>query len=151
MRMICLVALLWINHTYAAPIEAVSNLAAESMRAVSEGRVYLLYVSRMACPYCTQLEQGVLSPMLKNDGYLPLVDLRELAWEAEKVVDFDQQVRGAAEIITRYKVMGTPTLLFLGVQGNELVSRITGYQSEDFYWYYFDEAFENVWIELEGR
>ncbi len=60
--------------------------------------------------------------MLKNDGYLPLVDLRELAWEAEKVVDFDQQVRGAAEIITRYKVMGTPTLLFLGVQGNELVS-----------------------------
>jgi hypothetical protein len=45
-------------------------------------------------------------------------------------------------------VVGTPTLLFLDNKGEELTSRLVGYHSEDFYWYYFDEAIEIARNEL---
>ncbi len=89
--------------------------------------------------------------MLRNDDYRPLVDLHELAWESNDVIDFDRQARSAAEIIARYKIMGTPTLLFLDGQGNELTDRISGYHSEDFYWYYFDKAIGVARGELDGN
>jgi hypothetical protein len=48
-------------------------------------------------------------------------------------------------------VVGTPTLLFLDSGGEELTQRLVGYHSEDFYWYYFDEAIENAKNKLLNR
>lgn len=124
----------------AKPISAAQNLAAESEQADSAGRVYLLYVSRLACPYCALLEKNVLLPMLRNDDYLAQVDLYELSWEGGAVVDFNQRSRKAIEIIRQYGIIGTPTLLLLDRSGNELAERIVGYHSEDFYWHYLDQA-----------
>ena len=135
----------------AEPIAAAHNLPAEAKRAVSADRIYLLYVSRLACPYCALLEKNVLFPMLRNDDYLAWVDLHELSWEGGKVVDFDRHSRTAIEIISRYGVIGTPTLLFLDVAGNELTDRIIGYHSEDFYWHYFDKAIRKARKKLLGE
>lgn len=129
---------------WAGPIQEVVNLASESQQAISQDKVYLLYISRLACPYCARLEKNVLHPMLNNEDYNGQVELRELSWEGGQVIGFDGKARGSLEIINRYAVFGTPTLLFLDSNGEELTSRIVGYHSEDFYWYYFDEAIENA-------
>ena len=126
----------------ASPIQEVKNLASESQQAVAQNKVYLLYISRLACPYCARLEKNVLHPMLNNEEYDAQVELRELSWEGGQVIGFDGQPHPSLEIINRYAVVGTPTLLFLDSTGEELTQRLIGYHSEDFYWYYFDEAIE---------
>ena len=142
--LLTIIVVLYLPVLTAEPISAANNLAAESGLAASQDRVYLLYISRLNCPYCALLKKNVLSPMLNNDSYLAQVELRELSWEGGRVVDFDQQVRMSIKIIRRYLVAGTPTLLFLDESGHELSERMTGYHSEDFYWHYFDKAIKTA-------
>jgi thioredoxin-related protein len=125
-------------------IPMVQNLVTETRRAEDNGMVYLLYVSRPACPYCRQLEQNVLIPMRVSKSYVNSVDLREMSFEGEDVVDFDNQSHPSIDIITRFNVIGTPTLLFLDSTGAEVTERIVGYDSEDFYWYYLEQSIENT-------
>jgi len=129
---------------WAGPIQEVVNLASESQQAISQDKVYLLYISRLACPYCARLEKSVLLPMLNNGDYDGQVELREISWEGGQVTGFDGRAHRSIEIINDYDVVGTPTLLFLDNNGEELTSRLVGYHSEDFYWYYFDEAIESA-------
>jgi thioredoxin-related protein len=69
---------------WASPIQEVQNLASESQQAISMDKVYLLYISRLACPYCARLEKNVLRPMLNNEDYDGQVELRELSWEGAR-------------------------------------------------------------------
>lgn len=137
--------------SWASPIQEAQNLALESQQAMIEDKVYLLYISRLECPYCARLKKNVLHPMLKNKDYEELLELRELSFEGGQVVDFDGKSYLSIEIINRYAVIGTPTLLFLGDKGEELTSRIIGYHSEDFYWFYFDKAIKKAKAELVNR
>jgi thioredoxin-related protein len=142
--LILLIGIFYFSMLWASPIQEVQNLATESQQAISKDKVYLLYISRLACPYCARLEKNVLHPMLNNGDYDAQVELRELSWEGGEVIGFDGEAHQSLEIINRYAVVGTPTLLFLGSSGEELTQRLVGYHSEDFYWYYFDEAIEKA-------
>ncbi len=133
-----------LGHAHAGSIILAKNLATESLQAATEGKIYLLYVSRPECPYCARLEKNVLHPMMKSHEYDSLVMLRELSMEGGCVTDFDGVPKPSGEISRQLKIIGTPTLFFLGAQGAELVPRITGYYSEDFYWHYFDKAIEDA-------
>jgi thioredoxin-related protein len=125
-------------------IPMVQNLVAEATHAEDNGMVYLLYVSRSACPYCKKLEQNVLFPMRASKSYEDLVDLREISFEGGSVVDFDNKTHPSIDIIRRFDVVGTPTLLFLDSSGAEISERLVGYHSEDFYWYYFEQSIEKA-------
>jgi len=116
------------------------NLALEAEDAETHNMVYLLYVTRPACPYCKKLENNVLYPMRVSGTYADSVYLREISFEGGKIIDFDQQVRSSIDIVRRFGVTGSPTLLFLDATGAEVTKRIVGYYSEDFYWYYFEQS-----------
>ncbi len=133
---------------WATPIQQVQNLASESQQANSQDKVYLLYISRLACPYCARLKKNVLHPMLMSKEYEGQVELRELTWEGGQVIGFNGRPYQSIEIINDFAVVGTPTLLFLDDKGRELTPRIVGYDSEDFYWFYFDRAIKNATKEL---
>ncbi|MFP6808783.1 MAG: thioredoxin fold domain-containing protein [Pseudomonadales bacterium] len=120
------------------------NLEKESLLAVEKNKVFMLYISRPACPYCARLEEQVLNPMLNSNEYDSLVILRELSTNGGQVIDFDGQRKPAVDITRRYEIVGTPTLLFLDDNGAELTQRITGYHSEGFYWYYLDAAIQSA-------
>ena len=78
--------------------------------------------------------------MLNSEVYERTVLLRELSYEGGIITDFNHQLRDSIEIVRQYAVIGTPTLLFLDGSGAELTERIVGYHTQDFYWYYFEEA-----------
>jgi thioredoxin-related protein len=128
----------------AEEIPMAKNLPGEASAAEDKGMVYLLYVSRSECPYCKRLEKNVLSPMRVSNAYVNTVDLRELSYEGIEVVDFDHETRPSIDIVRKFGVIGTPTLLFLNGSGTEIAERIIGYHSEDFYWYYFEQAIETA-------
>ena len=148
--LILLFSIFYFPFLWASPIQEVKNLAIESQQAIAQDKVYLLYISRLACPYCARLEKNVLHPMLNSEDYDVQVELRELSWEGGQVIGFDGKAHQSLEIINRYAVVGTPTLLFLDSSGEELTQRLIGYHSEDFYWHYFDEAIEKAMNRLLG-
>lgn len=123
-------------------IQAARNLQKESALAVSSGKPYVLYVSRKDCPDCKRLEKDVLIPLIHSGQYDLLISLRELPWDSGSITGFKGQLQSADRLIEHYKVIGTPTLLFLDANGVEIAQQVPGYQSEDFYWYYLDKAIE---------
>ena len=128
-----------------------TRLDRESHAAVSAGRVYLLYISRPECPYCAKLEAHVLRPMLRSHRFDNQIVLRELSWEGDRVTDFEGRRRDPSELVREYGITGTPTLLFLDAAGEELTSRLVGYYSDDFYWYYFENAIRRAHETLLSR
>jgi len=119
-------------------ITYVSNLAKESSAAVSEGKIFLLYVSRPDCPYCERLKKDVLHPLLKGGRFDQDLVLREVSLSDGSVIDFDNKTRAASKLLGRYEIVGTPTLLFLDQNGGQLTDKLSGYFSSDFYWSYLE-------------
>ncbi len=133
------------------PFTVVSNLPEQCSKAIAEQKVCLIYVSRIGCPYCTKLEADVLMPLTKVEKLTAQVQLYELPWELQSLVTFQHQNDSAGEFIRRYGIVGTPTLLLLDQQGRELSSRQVGYQSEDFYWHYLEQAIVDARAKLLDR
>ena len=100
------------------------------------------------CPYCRKLESELLNAAW-DKGELTDVHFVELSWNDEVIRDFDSQSVTADAFIKRYGIHVTPTMLFLGEDGEQLVTALIGYQSEDFYWQYFTDAVQQSrqWIE----
>jgi thioredoxin-related protein len=135
----------------AQTIETTTDLPTIARLSAAQGRVLILYVSRPSCPYCAQLEKDVLLPLLKDHDLMAQVTLRELSWTSAVITGFDKQQHSAAEVITAWDIVGTPTLLFLDGSGHEIAERMAGYPSADFYWYYLEEAIKKAQTTLVNQ
>lgn len=128
-----------------------TDLKMESVLSISSGKPYVLYISRKDCPDCKRLERDVLVPLIRSRQYDSMISLRELIWDRNSIKGFNGKSISAEKLIEQYRVIGTPTLLFLNEKGNEIAERLAGYQSEDFYWYYLDKAIELATTNLHQR
>lgn len=152
MRLSCgLILCLLATFAGAQSIDAALDLKRQGELAKQQHQIFLLYVSRPDCPYCAELEQAVLLPMLKDPVLMEKIYLAELSWTAAIVTDFNGQRLSADEIVRRFDVIGTPTLLFLDSNGQEIAERLVGYPSADFYWFYFERTIETAWSVLSSR
>lgn len=119
------------------------NLQLSAVESVEAGKVLVVYVTMEGCPYCAKLEAELLLPALRrnelDDAYFV-----ELSWTHETIVNFEGEHETASSLLQKYGVSVTPTMLFLGPDGEQLVSAVVGYQSEDFYWQYFSAALHNA-------
>lgn len=103
----------------------------------------LLEFAADSCEYCVLLEEEVLKPMLRNRDYDQRVLVRKVTLDsAARLRDFDGQRRSAAGLAERYRVSVTPTLIFVGDRGDELVERMVGVTTLEFYGGYLDQALE---------
>ena len=127
------------------------DLQAESRAAIAQGKVYVLYISRPACPYCLKLEKMILMPMLQGHRFDEVLELRELSQARTEIRSFQGRKLNVAKILARYEILGTPTLLFLDEHGDALVEKISGFHSADFYWNYFDQAVQKSQLRLNSR
>ncbi|MBL4682465.1 MAG: thioredoxin fold domain-containing protein [Pseudomonadales bacterium] len=128
----------------------VSNLAKESAAAVDAGKIFLLYVSRPDCPHCERLKKDVLHPLLKGNRFGEDLVLRELSLVDLAIMGFDNKIQTANELLAKYEIVGTPTLLFLDQNGGQLTDKMSGYFSKDFYWSYFERGIEKAVAELRN-
>ncbi len=79
------------------------------------------------CPYCEILESEVLRPMLISGEYGGKVLIRKYMIDHEgKIRDFDGKMIDSDDFTERYNIYVTPTLVFLGYQGQELAETIIG-------------------------
>ncbi|MDP3413595.1 MAG: hypothetical protein Q8S16_10420 [Polaromonas sp.] len=119
----------------ALPIPASLPRAAQTAAAKKEPLVIL--VSLPGCPYCEVVRRNYLLPAQRDAGLQ--------AWQLNisdrttPLVGFDGKATTAAAQIAAWKAGFTPTVLFLGPQGQEIAERLVGLGSNDFYGAYLDE------------
>ena len=111
--------------------------------------VILLYFSAPDCRFCMKLEEAVLKPMLRSGDYDKQVLLRKIDWRSSAMVnDFLGQRISLHMLAERYGVKVTPTLVFVDANGRELVPRILGFQSADFFWHYLDQRIDQSHLKM---
>lgn len=124
-------------------IDAVTDFEKLSQLARRDGKVIMLEVTASYCDYCHLLEEEIIKPMLRSGDYEQTVFIRQLEIDGlYPVNDFSGQSTSHARVAERYKVILTPTLLFLDADGKEVAPRILGINSLDFFGAYVDEALE---------
>ncbi len=97
--------------------------------AQARGAPWVLMVSLPGCPWCELLRRNYLIPM-QSEGvasYEFMINER-----SRTLLDFKAQRITPAAFSAQLKISITPTLLFLGRDGQEIAPRIEGVASADF-------------------
>ncbi len=119
----------------ALPVPA--SLASAALLAKSKGEPLVLLISLPGCVYCELVRRSYLLPARLNDGLQ--------AWQLNvtdkttPLLGFDGQPTTAAAQANAFKASFTPTVLFLGSQGQELAERLVGIAVPDFYGAYLEQ------------
>ena len=119
----------------ALPILTSLSQAAEAAKAKGEPLVVL--ISLPGCVYCELVRRSYLLPARLNDGLQ--------AWQLNvndtttPLTGFNGKPTTAALQARAWKATFTPTVLFIGSQGQELAERLVGIAVPDFYAAYLEQ------------
>ncbi|MCG8426487.1 MAG: thioredoxin fold domain-containing protein [Chromatiales bacterium] len=132
-------------------IPVAKDLYADSQTARENRQPMVLLVSQEHCPFCVRIKQDVLHPIIKADDYQGQILMRELFIDLDHTVTgFQGGSHSSAAIARSYGVDLTPTLLFLGPDGEELAERIIGYYTPEMFFFYVDQAIRESIDQLES-
>lgn len=121
----------------------VDDLMALGETARDAGVPILLMFASEDCPFCERLEAEVLGPMRLVGDDPRRVLLRKVMLESPTVLhDFRGRETTVGELAGLKKVYVVPTLFLLDAEGRELVPKMVGYTSPDFYPAYLDQAID---------
>jgi len=127
------------------PARAESIPVAENLQqtAAENGpdKVYLIMFGAEHCPYCFEMRDLYLEPMLTDPDYTDKLVIREVEIDQNSpMVDFDGNKTLQSVYARRFGVFLTPTLVFLDSKGREMAKKIVGLGDENYFTYYLDEA-----------
>jgi thioredoxin-related protein len=126
-------------------LPAATDLQRDGRQALQVHLPLLLEFSAADCPYCQQVEQEFLVPLLISGEYRDRVLIRRLLVNsAAAVTDFDGVRRGAVDIARRYRAHVLPTLVFLDGHGNELAGHMVGISTPELYGGYLDACIDTA-------
>lgn len=118
------------------------NLSSE-MKKKSLGMVLMFHAEH--CPYCTLMDNEILSPMIKSGDYTNKVLIRKLQFdEARDIKDFTGKVMEPSDFGAKYDITVTPTLVFLDSEGNEKAKKMIGINTVEFFGAYLDNEIETL-------
>ena len=102
-----------------------------------QGQPLVLLISLPGCVYCEMVRRSYLMPLWADAGLQ--------AWQLDvtnrsaSLLGFDGKPTTAAAQTKAWKATFTPTVLFLGSQGQELAERLVGIAVPDFYGAYLEQ------------
>jgi thioredoxin-related protein len=108
------------------------DLAADGRDARASGLVIVVLFSTPGCPYCKQVRDAFLRPLLAEEAKRVLV--REIDVDgAQPVVDFGGRAATHRELGMARRVRLVPYVVFLGPDGESLAEPLIGISSVDLY------------------
>ena len=124
-------------------VQSLESLEADSAIAQEKNIPILLVFVAEDCPFCEQVEELFLQPMLRSGDYTERVIIRHVHIDGvEDVIDHNGKKISQQTLQDRYDVFVTPTLVFVGPTGKEVGERLTGINSVDYYGAYLDRSIE---------
>ncbi|MDX1335341.1 MAG: thioredoxin fold domain-containing protein [Gammaproteobacteria bacterium] len=110
-------------------------------KAAKEARPIVVVIVREDCAFCRLLEEEVIWPMIRSGDYLPHISLGLIDLDdSELIRDFDGKMKSTTTFANQYDVWLTPTVMFLGPEGEALEKPLVGTRLIDYYWFDLDEA-----------
>ena len=127
-------------------IELAENLAQDASVSSSQNKPIVFFVTADHCPYCEKLRQEYFKFSPNDERFI----LRELELDNHhSVVGFDGTKTNHRTLAKQYKISLTPTVAFVGPDGEQLADSIIGVPLMDFYNYYFEKALGQSISQLE--
>ncbi|MFK5915269.1 MAG: thioredoxin fold domain-containing protein [Woeseiaceae bacterium] len=119
------------------------DLAADGEQANKKNIPILMFFSMKHCPFCFEVEEDYLKPMLRNAEYDNKVIIRKIKIDSVgDMRDFKGNVRDIEEFGDVYNVSMVPTLVLVDAQGNRLSPSIIGIANKHYYSSELDTAID---------
>ena len=111
----------------------------------------MVLFSSVHCDYCNFIKEEFLNPMIKSGDYLDKVVIKVVEDdEGDEVVDFNKEIIGSGDFSDRYKIIFTPTIVFINSDGVEVTERIVGLGNVEYFGGFLDEAIDNAQIMINS-
>ena len=105
----------------------------------------MVLFSSVHCDYCKFIKEEFLNPMIKSGDYLDKVVIKVVEDdEGDEVIDFNKETIGSGDFSDRYKIIFTPTIVFINSDGVEVTERIVGLGNVEYFGGFIDEAIDNA-------
>lgn len=148
----------WIS---AAPVEAASasitqasDLMQDAAQSQAIRRPVVLFFTQPGCSYCRIVRHDYFLPMLREHTERSERDpvlLREISITGQRSVKgLDGHTTSEAALAARYKVQMTPTVMFIGPDGESLAEPIIGGNHPD-YLRLFERRHEEAAAKIGGK
>lgn len=119
------------------------NLQAEGRNAERGKMPILLLFASAFCPYCEQVRNEYLGPMVKDPAWRDKVIIRQIeAGSDRELIGFDGRKTTHGAYAAGQKIRMVPTIKVVDGQGRELANPIIGFLIPDFYFGYIQDAIE---------
>ena len=121
-----------------------SNLTADADEASEKQIPVLMFFSMKHCPFCIEVEEDYLKPMLRNAEYDGKVIIRKIRIDGtDSVKDFAGKERDADEFSDDYNVSMVPTLVLVDGRGKKTSPAIIGISNSHYYSSDLDRAIDS--------
>jgi len=125
--LLLLAGLISVNAAAETRVDTNRDMYVNQQTANSKQMPVMIMFAAEDCLYCEILESEVLRPMLISGEYGGKVLIRKYMIDhGGNVRDFDGKMIDSDDFIERYNIFVTPTLVFLGYQGQQLSEQIIG-------------------------
>ena len=132
----CVLPATW-AHAKDTALPVLTSLPQALLAAKTKGDPLVVLITRPGCVYCEMVRRNYLLPARLNDGLQ--------AWQLNvndnttPLNGFDGKPTTAALQAKVWQATYTPTVLFIGSQGQELAERLVGIAVPDFYGAYLEQ------------
>jgi len=131
-------------------LEAARDLAADGRLARESHLPILLFYSRADCPWCERARREHLQPLARENPPRAIVRQIDIDQDAA-LTDFAGKATTHRRFGQGIKARLTPTLAFVGPDGQTVADTIVGYKLADFYGAYIDRAIEDARTKLKDQ
>lgn len=128
-----------------------SNLLADAAEARDKQVPILLFFSMEHCPFCIEVEEDYLKPILRNAEYDDKVIIRKVKIDDSKFVhDFAGKDREADEFSEQYNVSMVPTIVLVDATGKKIAPSLVGIKNAHYYSAELDEIIDSSIVKLRA-
>ncbi|MEJ2509909.1 MAG: thioredoxin family protein [Gammaproteobacteria bacterium] len=133
-------------------IPEAGDFQADGQLAASRKLPLMVVFAAEFCSYCEELEADYIRPMIISGDYTDKVIIRRVMLDSYGYLrDFDGKKISVDKFSLRYRVSVTPTVVFLGPHGKQLVKPLIGISTPAFYGGELDNAIDNSLARLQGE
>ncbi len=124
-------------HAKDSALPVPTSLPQAALAAKAKGEPLVVLISLPGCVYCELVRRSYLLPA-RRDSDLQAWQL-DITNRSTPLTGFDGKPTTAAAQAKAWKATFTPTVLFIGSQGQELAERLVGIAVPDFYGAYLEQ------------
>ncbi len=134
------------------PLPAARDLRADGAAARAARLPIVLFFYARSCPYCREVEEDYLRPLLAENAKAPRFVFRSVETDAtHAVIGFDGASTTTRAFSRSQGVTLVPHLRFLGPDGAPLAPDLIGLTLRDFYGGYIEDAISQAGEKLRGK